>query len=241
MVLAKQTFKWAWRQRMLRDYRLAGATFPKARARPQPCFTSFHVDRLIEVAEGEEKAAFALLGYAGLRIGEAEQLQWQDMHTDSGRLTMIHVCRGGSNGTTKDKDDRFVPVHPKIATLLEPIRKPTGCIFKTITERRLLKRLKQLCKGCEFEHPYQYKLYSFRHHFASLCANHRVAHRKALAWLGHSSSEMLDLYYHLHDEDSQHAMMELAAALEIVNLKRSQDSPSEGNGAVKNQENAASA
>ena len=35
--------------------------------------------------------------------------------------------------------------------------------------------------------------------FASLCANHRVAHRKALAWLGHSSSEMLDLYYHLHD------------------------------------------
>ena len=32
----------------------------------------------------------------------------------------------------------------------------------------------------------------------------------ALAWLGHSSSQMLDLYYHLHDEDNQRAMMAFA-------------------------------
>jgi hypothetical protein len=35
-------------------------------------------------------------------------------------------------------------------------------------------------------------------------------YRKALAWLGHSNLEMLDLYYHLHDDDSQKTMMELA-------------------------------
>ena len=64
--------------------------------------------------------------------------------------------------------------------------------------------------ACEFENPNQYKLHSFRHHFASMCANHGVAHRKALAWLGHSNSEMLDLYYHLHDDDSLQTMMELA-------------------------------
>ena len=28
--------------------------------------------------------------------------------------------------------------------------------------------------------------------------------------MGHSSSQMLDLYYHLHDDDSQKTMMELA-------------------------------
>jgi hypothetical protein len=49
-----------------------------------------------------------------------------------------------------------------------------------------------------------------RHHFASLCANHNVAYRKALTWLGHSSSEILELYYHLHDADSQAAMRALA-------------------------------
>jgi len=216
VTLAKQLFKWAWRRGMLKEYRLAGTSFPKARARPQPCFTSAQVDQLIEVAEGEEKAAFALMGYAGLRIGEVEQLRWEDIHRGRGRLTMIHVRRGGSTGSTKDKDDRFVPVHPKVAVLLEPIKKDAGPVLRTITERRLLARLKRLCQMCGFDDPQQYKLHSFRHHFASLCANHRVAYRKALAWLGHSSSQMLDLYYHLHDEDSQRAMQALAEASEAV-------------------------
>ena len=210
VVLAKQIFKWAWRQRILPDYRLAAATFPKAKARPQPCFTSNQVDQLIEAALGEEKIAFALMGYAGLRIGEVEQLRWEDIRVRDGRPSMFHVRRGGSGDTTKDKDDRFVPVHPKIAVLLDPITSRSGLVCPSTAERSLLQRLKGLCAICEFEGPSKYKLHSFRHYFASLCANHRVAYRKALAWLGHSSSEMLDLYYHLHDEDSQQAMMALA-------------------------------
>ena len=123
---------------------------------------------------------------------------------------MIHVRHGGSSGTTKNKDERFIPVHPVVSSLLGPARKDDGLIFNSISERSLLKQLKVLCEKCGFEHPQQYKLHSFRHHFASLCANHGIAHRKALAWLGHRSSEMMDLYYHLHDEDSQQAMMALA-------------------------------
>ena len=58
--------------------------------------------------------------------------------------------------------------------------------------------------------PDSYKLHSFRHHFASMCANHQVAYKKALAWLGHRSSDILDLYYHLNDAESQSAMASLA-------------------------------
>jgi len=210
LVLAKQLFKWAWRQGTLRDYRLAAATFPKAKAKPQPCFTSEQVDQLIKAAVGEEKAAFALMGYAGLRIGEVEQLQWQDVKVRDGNPTMLHIRRGGSNGSTKDKDERFVPIHPKVAEQLGSARSDRGPIYCEITQRALLMRLKDLCEQCGFKNPRQYKLHSFRHHFASLCANNRVAHRKALAWLGHSSSDMLDLYYHLHDEDSLQAMQALA-------------------------------
>jgi site-specific recombinase XerD len=50
-VLAKQMLKWAWRQRMLRDYRLAVASFPRAKAEPQPCFTSGQVDALIHTGD----------------------------------------------------------------------------------------------------------------------------------------------------------------------------------------------
>ena len=210
IVLAKQVLKWAWRQGILQQYRLEAASFPKAKAGPQPCFTTAQVDSLIEIGKGEDKLAFALMGYAGLRIGEVEQLRRECIITKKKQFTMIHIRRGGSNGTTKDKDDRFVPIHPRIAELLNNKKHVHGILLPSINARRLLKRLKVLCKRCEFENPPQYKLHSFRHHFASMCANHGVAHRKALAWLGHSSSEMLDLYYHLHDEDSQRTMMDLA-------------------------------
>jgi integrase/recombinase XerD len=211
VIVTKQAFKWAWRQQLLRDYRLAAASFSQAKAKPQPCFTSAQADQVIEEAEGDERTAFAIMAYAGLRVGEAVQLQWDDLHSKDDRYTMIHVRRGGSRGTTKDKDERFVPVHPKVASLLGTPKKRSGRVLIGVSERTLLRRVKQLCKERKFEKPEQYKLHSFRHHFASLCANHHVAYRKALAWLGHSSSKMLDLYYHLHDEDSQQAMMALAS------------------------------
>jgi len=229
VVLAKQIFKWGWRQGLIRDYKFASVSFPKAKARPQPCFTTAQVKMLIEEAKDEEKLAFALMAYAGLRIGEIEQLQWEDLSFKNKRFTMIHVRHGGSNGTTKDKEERFVPVHPEISELLGPASKKTGLIFQTIKERSLLKRLKGLCKICKFEKPRQYKLHSFRHHFSSLCANHNVAYRKALAWLGHSSSQMLDLYYHLYDEDSQQAMLALANSSVIGGCFGSLDSTYEGN------------
>jgi site-specific recombinase XerD len=210
IILAKQMFKWAWRQGILQHYRLEAASFPKAKAAPQPCFTTEQVDTLITKAVGNEKLSFALMGYAGLRIGEVEQLCKQDIIIKNKQFTMIHVCRGGSNGTTKDREDRFVPVHPKIAELLAHKKISEGVLLPDIRARELLKRLKTLCAVCKFTNPNQYKLHSFRHHFASMCANHGVAYRKALAWLGHSNSEMLDLYYHLHDDDSQKTMMELA-------------------------------
>ena len=146
---------------------------------------------------------------ATLQFENVKQAANADGKHKNKRFTMIHICRGGSNGTTKDREDRFIPIHPKIAELLP--RKKTGSdvLLPDVNARKFLKRLKILCVGCNFNNPTQYKLHSFRHHFASMCANHGVAYRKALAWLGHSNSEMLDLYYHLHDDDSQKTMMKL--------------------------------
>ena len=91
IVLAKQLFKWAWRQGILLQYDLEAITFPKAKASPQPCFTTGQVESLIEEGDGEEKIAFALMGYAGLRIGEVEQLQKEDIMTKKKQFAMIHI------------------------------------------------------------------------------------------------------------------------------------------------------
>ena len=103
-------------------------------------------------------------------------------------------------------------------------------MFPGIRERQLLKRIKALCAELKFPKAAEFKLHSFRHHFASLCANHQVAYRKALAWLGHSDSSILQLYYHLTDSDSQAAMTALASdgfqtAVEV----KPEISPVEGN------------
>ena len=210
LILVKQLFKWAWCQGYLEECPLRRTLIPKATARPQPCFTSDQVDQLIAVAHTDERVAFALMGYMGLRIGEVEQLQWPDLHQEDGVWTMIHIRRGGSQGRPKDRDDRFVPVHPKVAPVLAGLTRSSERVLPSISERLLLARLKSYCRRCGFENPRQFKLHSFRHHFASLCANHHIAQRKVLAWLGHSSSEVLNLYYHLHDEDSREAMAALA-------------------------------
>jgi len=132
---------------------------------------------------------------------------------------MFHVRLGGSNGTTKDKDARFVPIHPRIRPLIAALPRKHDLVFPGIRERQLLLRLKEVCKELKFAKAEEFKLHSFRHHFASLCANHAVAYRKALSWLGHSDSSILALYYHLTDSDSQAAMEALAGGFRGVELK----------------------
>jgi len=95
LVLAKQVFKWEWRNRLLLEYRLAAASVPKAKARPQPCFTTEQVNQLIDAAAGEEKAAFALMAFAGLRIGEVEQLRWEDLGHRGGQLATLALAGAG--------------------------------------------------------------------------------------------------------------------------------------------------
>jgi hypothetical protein len=51
---------------------------------------------------------------------------------------------------------------------------------------------------------------------------------------------MLDLYYHLHGEDTQQAMLALAETSEKNHFRDTQNSTFEGNGTAKNRENAAS-
>jgi len=213
LILAKQVFKWGYQEGKLREYKLANAKAAKAKAKPQPCFTTDEVELILANTEGVELTALATLAYEGLRVAELEQLQWIDVKLGRGDLGMLHICRGGSTeGQTKTKRDRFVPIHPRVKPLLEALPRISNepLVFPEVTERKLLKRLKQICQEIGLVNPNSYKLHSFRHHFASMCANHQVAYKKALSWLGHRSSDILDLYYHLNDAESQSAMASLA-------------------------------
>ena len=61
----------------------------------------------------------------------------------------------------------------------------------------------------EFENPRQSKVHTFRHFFASYCAQENLSYKYALEWMGHSSSAILDLYFTMNDRHSQAAMNSL--------------------------------
>ncbi len=93
-------------------------------------------------------------------------------------------------------------------------------------ERSQLLRVKRLCGRLGLPNAAAFKLLSFRHPFASLCANHQVTYRKSLAWLGHSDSSILRFYHHRSDSDSQAAMAAVAgdgfrpSAVEVESVVR---------------------
>lgn len=97
--------------------------------------------------------------------------------------------------------------YDRVVTALPSNKYPNG--GGPIDERRCLVTLKGLCKRCKFENPKQYKLHTFRHAFASMCARNNVSYKYALEWMGHRSSDILDLYYTMFDSDAHLAMATL--------------------------------
>ncbi|WP_390881380.1 tyrosine-type recombinase/integrase [Thalassoroseus pseudoceratinae] len=52
-------------------------------------------------------------------------------------------------------------------------------------------------------------VHSFRHYFCSVSASSGVPEQIVMRRLGHSSSEMVQRYYHLHDEEAKRQMSRL--------------------------------
>ena len=144
-----------------------------------------------------------------MRIGELVQLRWEDVNIES---SVIHVQRGGSEGRTKDKEDRFIPIHAgRLKPILQCLQRKSEVVFlmpdgKLVSPKKLRAYLKDLCRQCGFENPRQYKLHTFRHFFASYCAQQNLSYKYVLEWMGHSSSAILDMYFTMNDRQAQAAM-----------------------------------
>jgi len=142
-----------------------------------------------------------------------QQLQWEDVDLDR---NVIHVHRGGSDDKPKDKEDRFIPVHGrKLKPVLQSLPRTSELVFlmpngRKVSPKKLRAYLKDLCRQCGFQNPWQYKLHTFRHFFASYCAQQALSYKYVLEWMGHSSSAILDTYFTMNDRHAQDAMNSLS-------------------------------
>jgi len=217
-VIVKQVFKWAARARLIPSNPLAECSVPDPPPTSQPCLTPDQMARLLGAANGHEGAMFWVMAYAGLRFGEVRDLMWRAVVMPPDGPGFILVERGGSNGTTKGRRGRRIPLHPELRKVLEKLSRTGECVFYArpstkypsgdhpVSERHRLMSLKRLCRRLGFDNPHQYKLHTFRHTFASMLARNQVSHKYALEFMGHRSSEILDLYYTQFDDTAVEAI-----------------------------------
>jgi len=230
-IVVKQCFKWAKNKRLIPRNPLAGVPMNKPDPTPQPCFTPQQVKTLLEHAGEHYTPIFAALAYTGMRFGELAALRWSDIKSLGGDKGRILIHDGGSNGTTKNRRSRQVPISHELREVLAVLPRNHELVFtappspqypeggRPVNERRALAFLKRLCRKVGFENPAQYKLHTFRHVFSSMCAMSNVAYKYALEWLGHRDSRILDIYYTAYDDVAHEAIKTISYGFEMTSLR----------------------
>jgi len=168
----------------------------------------------VAVASGRLRTLVLVLGYCGLRFGEASALQVADVDVRARRIevrrSVTYVRKTGLvEGSTKNHTSRIVPIPAFLGRLLETEvagRPPTGLVFPsargggylTLRQARYcFQKATAAVEGCE-----GVRLHDLRHTCASLAISSGTNVKVVQRLLGHKSATLtLDRYGHLFPDD----------------------------------------
>jgi integrase len=194
------------------------------------------IARIVAAARGRARPFLITAIFTGMRASELRGLRWSDVDLDRGELQVRQRAdRFNRIGNPKSASSRrTIPIGPLVANTLREWRLacPKGSLDLVFPNERgnvqnhgsvFLRTLRPALAAAGIEN--KYGLHSFRHFFASWCANRRVDGGRELpiktvqTMLGHSSILMTsDVYGHLFPRAD--AAAELAAAeLELIAMR----------------------
>ncbi|PXA04351.1 hypothetical protein DDZ13_07410 [Coraliomargarita sinensis] len=139
-----------------------------------------------------------LLAYSGMRLGEAINIQWNEVDFKKGRFTVS----GGEVGT-KNHETRIVPLFPRLKEFLKKLyhqKQPQGG-EKIIGIESAKKALIASCKSQNLPH---FTHHCMRHYFVSNAIEKGIDFKTIAAWVGHKDGGLLvaKTYGHLRDTHS---------------------------------------
>jgi integrase len=226
IVIIRQMINFAMSRQMLATDPLAGLKIPKRRRRTQPWWNSEEVETILAASPPEYATIFTLLADTGFRIGELQFLTWDDVDFDR---NFLHVCSKES-WTPKDGDSRSVPMSARVRQLLEQSPRSSQWVVnapqtrrgvpqgKQIAEPQTLRALKRVLNPLGLEG----KLHTFRHSFLSHALVRGTPEAIVRQWAGHADWDILKMYTHIANRDSQAAMARLAELkAESVGIRKS--------------------
>lgn len=227
-----QAVRWGWVSRNVAQL----ARAPKSERNEGRTLTVNEARVFLDHLKGHRlEALFALMLTTGLRRGEALGLQWTDLDTKKGMLTVRRQLQREGDGLvvrdTKTHGSRRVVNVPKpVLTLLKQLRASekaskdqlgpawadSGFIFTNaiggpLDPRNLLRDFKKICKDAELG---DWHIHELRHSAASLMLAQGVKLQVVSDVLGHSSIRMTaDVYGHLLDPDRESAATAITEVL----------------------------
>ncbi len=207
-VVLKQFLRYAHRHRLIDHNPLESASTPKALTRKQPCPSPDQAEMMAAAMDTPYREAVLILFYTGMRVGELLALRWSDVLYRDSKPMKIHIQRGGSAGTTKDKDTRLVPVHPRIVDVIKGLDRSHPTVMPPMRDRMILLRVKRAAEEAGIEG--RMTTHALRHGFASMAANSGIPYRLVTSWLGHHSSSVTDIYFQQLEKSSENAMRVMA-------------------------------
>jgi len=90
-------------------------------------FTPEEMAKLLKAASGDQLAALAICGLAGVRAEEVKRLNWDHIHFDEGHIIV-------PDAVSKTEERRIVPMSENLRAWLQPIRRNSGpvCGFSNL-------------------------------------------------------------------------------------------------------------
>ena len=217
-VMLKCFFRFCRQRKLVPESPMADMVFKRPILEPRGGPDLEAINNILNAASQPRQTQLALLAFAGLRSGELQRLQPQDVDLRGG---WIHVVsRPGAE--TKTGRSRKIPIHARLRPLLEATPKtPRNWFFEALPSKKypegghcistkhlnedFLVLLKQL--GLPAGRYGGYTIHSLRHSFETICVNGGIPQRVIDTWMGHwSDRSMAAHYYRLADNESQSFM-----------------------------------
>jgi integrase len=213
-VVIKQLLKWCRSRKFIIENPISDYKLAKPPLIPKQGPGLSEVNLILAAVPKRMLPMIAILAFTGMRAGELQRLQPQDLDLDGG---WIHVVsREGLE--TKTRDTRKVPIHPRLGAILAVLPKmtkpwaftmPASTKYPESDHWINIKKLNEVFQkvlkslGLPAGREAGFTLHSLRHFFETFCVNAGVTQRAVDTWLGHRSDKsMAAVYYRLSDHDS---------------------------------------
>jgi integrase len=214
LVVIRQLINFSLKRKLINIDSLEGLKIPKRRRRPQPCWRPSEVEQILQDAPNPYRPIFTILADTGFRIGEVQFLTWDDVDFEN---NLLHV-RAKDEWKPKDGDQRSVPMSARVRAMLEQLPRRSRWVVTAPAsrtypkgdhenlDRRALRALKRVLRRLDLKG----KIHTFRHAFLSHALIRGIPEALVRAWAGHVDWNILKLYTHIANSDSQDAMKRLS-------------------------------